>query len=136
MIRISLSEIHDMARATVLANTPMSLYREVAKLHSVERISREASTNEIVACLEAILSRKRRNEITAGLQYALFVALLLSGRSSDVDASKMKWGSDLQAIAQRTMVTSSRSVIASDQPAPTFQVNNVTGGGNIILATK
>lgn len=121
MIALSRSDLMDFARVVVLANTPRSLFAGMADCSGMDKL-RKCSSDELIEYYDHITARAgRRNELVAGLAYAVLCAIVLQRRDTPtlrVDPARLQWGQRIWDFMDRANIGTQRIVI----PATEFAV--------------
>lgn len=93
MIRITRSELRELAGHVILANTPASLFKALERNATVRRLTSEMSLDNLRAYFDRLTERARRTEIELGLSYAVLMASLLHpGVERPLDSDRLTWG--------------------------------------------
>lgn len=103
LIKLTKSEIVDFARAAVLANTPLSLFRAMVRCPGMDKL-RNTPVRDLTRYYDQVTARAERSEIGVGLAYAVLSAIILHTRDQggiQVDSSRLYWGKQMWELATR-----------------------------------
>lgn len=129
MIELKKSDLTEFARTTVLANTPLSLFKGLVQCAGMERL-RRWSTEELTAYYDRVTARAGRNEIVVGLAYAVLCAIALHAREEagiEIDPSRLLWGQAIWDFMKTATIATSRIVLPSSAHRPTITVSSSSG---------
>lgn len=120
MIRLTKSELLEMASVFVAANTPLSLVHGLLKCHAVDRMRYEAEPNQLLAYYDQLTARAARSEIVVGLAYGLLIGILLNrdnaNRQVRPDASRLVWGEYIEQAAPSMNTPTSVVTVSGSRP--------------------
>lgn len=100
-LKISESELIELAEIVMVANTPFFLFDRMRSSNAVIAISLNHTSSELGYALEQCLQRAKEHEEAAVAAYAVIVALSRRGDAeameilSSVVAEEIRWGSTL-----------------------------------------
>src|SRR4051794_24455962 len=109
MIRLSKTQIEEIAQVMVIANTPLSLLRGYERSSAIASLIKQ-NPEELVGYYDRITARASRTEVAVAIAYAMLIAILIKARDKEqppVDASRLLWGERIQkrlAMETRTQV--------------------------------
>lgn len=115
MIRLSRTELIEIAHVLIVANTPLSLIRGLQKAAAMQKL-RQCSPETLSLYYDRVTAR-RQTEITVALAYATLIAFSAKGRGAQalsLDAARLHWGREVIELL-RSMPTTNVQVV--DAPA-------------------
>jgi hypothetical protein len=124
MIRLSRTELKELAQILVLANTPRSLYGGLVNSAGMTKL-RACSTADLLDYYNQITARARRSEFVIALSYAVLCAILLHAREGEriaVDASRLDWGENIADYLKSSTVPTRQIVINPSQRKPAIRI--------------
>ena len=109
MIYLSKSNLIEIARTLVLANTSYSLYKGLLKTAAVENLRKKVKPNELKAHYDKLTTRAKTSEFSIGLAYACLVGILLNDDDDrvnmDIDPSRLTFGQEIELLAKNEEIT-------------------------------
>jgi hypothetical protein len=113
----------------VVANTPISLYRQLSALSVVRRMSRECSPIELRDGFTEMTSRRRQSGSATGIAYAILVAAILTGQSHELNGEKLRWGKQIKSFAEPSVISTHVIPVAGTR----VRYDNLSGPGQLLI---
>lgn len=134
MIRVNRTLLREMARLYILANTPYSLYHGLRQSRGVQQLVADHFPSELEQYYDHLTTRARRTEIEIGLAYGLLVALLTCDTPpTAIDASRLRWGNEIQELVQKSGQTNQHYVIRGGFEPPRVKYHQETSTSTLIV---
>jgi hypothetical protein len=135
MMRISKIELQEFGRTFILANTPLSLFRGLARCTAMERLRRHEA-KELLDYFDFLTARARRSEIGWALAYAILCAVLLRARDVrqvPIDESRLTWGVQIREYLARSIVSTKYSEIQMPGANVQLSISNSASAATLLL---
>lgn len=129
MTKLTKSDLIEFARTTVLANTPLSLFKGLVQSAGMDRL-RKWSAEELLACYDRVTARAGHSEVVVGFAYAVLCAIVLHGRENPnirTDPSRLFWGPAIWGFMMKANIPTSQIIHPSLAQPPTITVSSSSG---------
>jgi hypothetical protein len=124
-MKLSISDIRELAFTLTVANTPLSLLRGMRASAGMRKLSK-CSAAELSEYYDRVTARAERSEFTMALAYALLIAIVLRGVEEGdrvaVDSGRLLWGAQIRLYLERSVIAT--DVISCPTPEPKIAIDN------------
>lgn len=131
-MKITKSDLRELAGILILANTPRSFFRALRKTDVVKGLEEHCSEAWLSEYFGKLRSRHNRTPCGVALGYAVMIALLRKGPSLEhaPDLEPYMWGEEIASMVKAEGVTSSSLLIST---SPVLSKGKLSGGYDLFI---
>ena len=142
MTDLALSEVIDLARGLVVANTPSSLLSWLCRHPAVQRIADQLTEDMLLDILSTQARVRPRTEISVAKAYAALVAIIIRRRRTmplgnpPVETTLLEWLGAMWNQARHSSPTTSTQIYEAPRPPVDVQVRAQSEPGRTLLVDR